>query len=312
MKKPSFAKINYTLRPNKNVERKLIVECLFGLKPAFSLDEYIYIGMGSMWFVDFALFHKLLFIEKMISIEKEIYAQRAQFNKPYNCITVIPGDTSIVLPELGIENQRSIIWLDYDTGIDGPVLEDATIICEKAMTGSIFLITVNSNFKSLHPPKKRVKTLRRYGHDLVPPDISEKDILNNYPEILAKILFSHIKKTIKNSGRLERFYPLFNVSYADTSPMLTIGGMIANEKDKKALNDCQMIENFECITEEKQFVIDVPLLTIKEKIMLDEILPESDPVTIQEMQKTFPLDKNYIEGYARFYRHYPVFGEFAF
>ena len=32
MMKPSFTRINYTVRPNKNVERKLIVESLYGLK----------------------------------------------------------------------------------------------------------------------------------------------------------------------------------------------------------------------------------------------------------------------------------------
>ncbi len=320
MRKPSFAKINYTLRPNKNVERKLIVECLFGLNEAFPIQEYAYIGMGSMWFVDFVLVHKKLLIEKMISIEKEIYAERAEFNKPYDCIKVIPGDTSMVLPELDFESRPTIAWLDHETGLDGPVLEDVRIVCENAKNGSVLLVTVNANFRKLDgikdktgKPMKRVDALRQYAGDLVPPNLDRKNILERFPEVLAEILFAHVKSTIKASGRLERFYPLFNIFYRDTSPMLTIGGMIAKEGDKEKLDCCGLFRRFDCATGEKQFTINVPHLTVKEKIALDEMLPRTEFPSVEEIEeKGFPLDKEDIEAYCRFYRHYPVFGEFAF
>lgn len=320
MRKPSFVKINYTLRPNKNVERKLIAECLFGLKEAFPVQEYSYVGMGSMWFADFVLVHKQLLIEEMISIERMKYAKRAAFNKPYDCIKVIPGDTSVVLPEVGLENRRTIVWLDYDTGLDGPVLEDATLVCQKAKSGSVFLVTINSNYKRLDglkdetgKPMTRVNALRKYVGDLVQPGLNKKDIRDSFPEVLGKILFAHLKTTIKASGRPERFCPLFNMYYVDTSPMLTVGGMIANKDDKEKLDSCDLSGRFDCVEGENQFIINVPHLTFKEKMALDEMLPRSERPSAKEIEdREFPIDTEDIEAYSRFYRHYPMFGEFAF
>lgn len=43
----SFEAINYALRPNKNVERKMILELLQALRTAFSLGSHQYVGFGS-------------------------------------------------------------------------------------------------------------------------------------------------------------------------------------------------------------------------------------------------------------------------
>ena len=57
---PSFDAINYATRPNKNVERKLIFSSLRELDRSFDLSNHKYIGLGSVWFVDFVLAHKSL------------------------------------------------------------------------------------------------------------------------------------------------------------------------------------------------------------------------------------------------------------
>ena len=64
--------INYVIRPNKTVERKLIFETLSRLAPIFNFAEYRYIGFGALWFVDFVMAHKYLSIANMISIEKRL------------------------------------------------------------------------------------------------------------------------------------------------------------------------------------------------------------------------------------------------
>jgi hypothetical protein len=56
----SFDRIDYSIRTNKSVQRKLIVEFLERMRKRFDLDEYSYVGMGSMWYADFILFHKRL------------------------------------------------------------------------------------------------------------------------------------------------------------------------------------------------------------------------------------------------------------
>jgi len=318
---PSFAEINYVLRPNKNVERKLIIGSLYGLNQAFEIDQFIYIGLGSMWFVDFVLAHKVLSIEKMISIERDDYVKRASYNRPYDCIEVIGGDTTNILPELNLKNILSIIWMDYDQGLEGPVLEDTRRICGACKSGSVFITTVNSDSNRLDNVMdvsgrtlSRIEAVKHYAGDLVPPNVKAKDLKKTYfPALLGKILFDHIKVSIKESGRSDSFYPLFNIYYKDTSPMITIGGMIADDDDKKRLRDCDLPKKYDWVTGEKQFIIDVPPLTVKEKIELDQMLPRDEPPTVEEIEEAgFTLEERQIKSYHQFYRHYPVFGEFSF
>ena len=66
----SFLEIDYSLRPNKSIERKVIFEFFASIRERFSLSDYTYVGFGSMWFVDFVMAHRTLGIKDMVSFEK--------------------------------------------------------------------------------------------------------------------------------------------------------------------------------------------------------------------------------------------------
>ena len=117
--KASFDVINYSLRPNKNIERKLIFESLRLMDNLFEFSSYRYVGMGSLWFVDFILAHKMLHINNMVSIERPEYAKRVEFNKPYNCISIEAGDTTHVLPTIDLQKQLDLVWLVNRPGFAG-------------------------------------------------------------------------------------------------------------------------------------------------------------------------------------------------
>ena len=71
----SYEKFNYLLRPSKQVERKLFIEALHRLRAAgYPIYEYTYLGLGSVFYADFILFHKYLYIDKMICAEQTKYA----------------------------------------------------------------------------------------------------------------------------------------------------------------------------------------------------------------------------------------------
>ena len=67
----SYQKINYSIRPAKSAERKMLCELIQHLSVFHKLSDYQYIGFGSTYFTDFSLFHRNLGINKMISIEKD-------------------------------------------------------------------------------------------------------------------------------------------------------------------------------------------------------------------------------------------------
>jgi hypothetical protein len=314
---PSFESINYSLRPNKNVERKLIVECLLGLNSAFEFSKYVYIGLGSMWFVDFILMHRHLLIRDMISIEKES-AGRASFNRPYSVVTVEPGETTKVLPTLPIDGKRTIVWLDYDQGLGSPVLQDTETVCKRVASGSVLLITMNANLSGLQNQRdehdRRLtpeQVLRRFGHDLIPNPLSTTATTKGgYPIFLGQILFEYLRRTLRKSGRSETFSPIFNYSYRDGAQMITVGGMIANETDRALLEKGLSQLELEYVTKETRFEIDVPHLTFREKVALDQILPSSmAPTQVAVEDLGFALNEKQRDAYHRFYRFYPTFGE---
>lgn len=311
----SFEKINYALRPNKNIERKLIVDILRRLRPTFPFDEYRYIGMGSLWFVDFRLIHQALRIRDMISIESEA-PDRAEFNRPFHCVRVEDGDTSTVLARLDLREKRAIIWLDHDSDLRGPAIRDAAYVAERVPSGSIVAVTVNAHHGQLKNRKDmtELEALHDDVGDLMPSPI-EKDALNRkgFPGTVARVLHASFVHALARSGREERFHPLINFTYQDGAPMVTVGGMIASPSEVAALEAADLgTLDYVLAAGDEPYQIEVPLLTFKEKAALDRCLPRDGGLTedLLRTEYSFSLRDSDVEGYSRFYLHYPVFGEF--
>ena len=59
-KTANFEKVNYYIRPKKQIERKILIELLNQISVLLSipLNKYTYVGMGSTYYYDFILFHK--------------------------------------------------------------------------------------------------------------------------------------------------------------------------------------------------------------------------------------------------------------
>ena len=316
--------INYAIRPNKAVERKLVFEVLSVLSPVFNLAGYRYIGLGAPWFVDVVMAHKVLSISDMISIEKnEILASRARFNKPYACVNVIHGDSESVLRTLDLEDRPSLVWLDYDTGLDGPVLGDLSTLCRRAATGSIIVVSLNAHREQLptcDENEKEYATLadrmRAVAGDLIPPDVPQAATqMSGYPPYLASILFDQMHRQLRRAGRTgDILLPLFNIGYRDNAPMITVGGVIADtghvHRIETVLNENDM-GGF--LDEKRHLKIGVPPLTFKEKAALDQLMPREHAPTDQEVINIgFRLKTTQIEAYHRFYRYYPMFVEVSF
>src|SRR6266513_629431 len=143
----SFEKLNYSTRPNKNVERKLFVKLLraIGGTGQFNVREYQYIGFGSIWFVDFSLFHRALGITDMVSVEKEASReQRLRFNKPFECIKLVLNEYSDAFADLDW-TKRSVVWLDFDDILKPELFDNLKRTLLKVQSGSIVFVSVNAD-----------------------------------------------------------------------------------------------------------------------------------------------------------------------
>ncbi len=313
----SFEAINYSLRPNKCVERKIIFETLAGLSSDFDFTKYQYLGMGSMWFVDFILAHKNLGIEDLVSFELADYSPRAVFNRPYNNIKIYPGPVSEGITTINWD-KPAIVWLDYDCGPEYPaVFEDSATVASKINPGSILMVTVNAHMGRVPRQNAEGEELTRHQGlrfilgDAAPSEEEFKFInLKNYHNVLATCLTRHIERAHRRSGRGGKYVSFLNYYYKDNAPMITVGGMFVDDTNEEKLNTNR------CYTGSKYigpglYPIQVPPLTHRERISLDALLPTAQSLKEEDIlaRLGFRLPQDQLDDYAKFYKLYPSYGE---
>lgn len=312
--------INYQVRPNKNVERKLFIEMFRRLDHRLNFGEYRYIGMGGLWFADFTLIHRELGLTDLISIEMR-QPQRAQFNRPFECVQVEPGETSSVLPRLDLGSRPAIIWLDYDSDLSGPALRDIATLTNEAATSSICIVTVQADVRQVDKQKSpegedfsRLEALEYYAGDFVPLGLKNAEITrSSFTSLVSNILLNAFTHGVTTTGRGVKFQQLLNIAYKDGTTMVTVGGLLYDAADEPIpLNQRGQMPFWPPSTE--PFWIRVPLLTVREKAALDQLMPASQPPTAEFIHEKlgFELSNKKLAAYHTFYRQYPMFAEYEF
>ncbi len=317
-KVPSFKSFDYRIRTNKNAERKMLSDAFRCLSGFDSIDKYRYIGFGSITFSDFVLFHKMLNISDMISIEaKEDYKSRFNFNKPYKCINIEYGLSNNVLPKLSW-SKKSIVWLDYDGSLNESVLQDTAFVSAKAVSGSLLLITINAQgYRSPTWGKSAKKDeellLKRFNEQLqrdVPSWIKGSYLQGDeMAKTCQKIIYDEIKASLRDRNGLSapdevmEFEPNFNFIYSDNAKMLTVGGVFYKRKDLDKLKSCK----FEKMgfLQHDLYEIKLPIITPRERHILNQQLPKG---AIGKL-KSIGLTDDEIKNYAELYRYSPSFAE---
>lgn len=317
----SFEKINYLLRPSKQVERKLIVEALQKLsKGGYFIHDYSYLGLGSIYYADFILFHKYLLIDSMICAEKANVPKRMEFNKPYAFIDLRKGAVSDVIPTLN-RTRKHLVWLDYDYILDQEKLDDIRGCLYTLAPGSILIITVTADpihlsglldpveAKGMTDEEKQKQACSRLsdligihlGRSLNLGDISKREL----PHTIAVAVRNYINTCLASRSEME-FFQLFNFAYADNMQMLSLGGIIDTRGAIENINASGIYDIGFTTSGENPVRISVPPLTIREKIWLEKhMVKNPDPPA----ELAFEIDMESVETFVKYYRHYPVYYE---
>jgi hypothetical protein len=320
----SHAKVDYRIRPAKNIERKMMAETFTELDAFAPLKSYRYIGFGSIYFSDYVLLHRALGIHDMISLESDPMSQaRVEFNKPFGCVKVIPRDSTSFLTELKAEEwaRRTIYWLDYDETLTSNTLTDIGLIAENASSGSFLAVTVDtraSEFELEQPDIVETYDMPGLAEPITKTERDDRwglgqrfrDVLN------TRVVGSVITRNQKLSGsevvdETTRYDQVLNFRYADSSAtMLTVGGLFSSvkETDQRAKFLHGLPEFVR--TSASIYPIDPPKLTLKELRILDRLILESgqsgsppDPPPIQAGDR---------ERYEAVHRYFPKFVEAEF
>lgn len=305
-------KIDYNLRPAKQIERKMLCEAFRRLSAFQPVESYRYIGFGSFYFADFKLIHKSLGLTDMVSFELQKWKrERFKFNSPFRCIRLEFGHSNRLLKEHW-RNRRTILWLDYDDPLDISCLRDVTFFCDHAPSGSVLIVTVKAKpeesdkldeaFLGL---KERV-TVRR-----VPRDVDATDLVGwGTAKVSHRIIMNEIEKVISDRNALRNdperlsFKQLFNFHYQDSVRMLTVGGIIYAENESEKFRDC----DFGSLTFLKfgttPYRIELPRLTFREIHHLNSQLPIDS-----SKLKSKGIKADELRKYAKVYRWFPSFAE---
>ncbi|MPM22262.1 hypothetical protein SDC9_68713 [bioreactor metagenome] len=338
----SYRKIDYSIRPAKSVERKMICDIIGRLAPIQKIDDYLYIGFGSVFFTDFILFHKTFGFPKMVSIEKDIIEEeRFRFNQPYGCIDLKFGLSTKILPTLNWE-KPVLMWLDYDDPINENVFTDIGYFCTLANPNSIIILTVNANVDRISwlsikdtdkLAKERLKILeKQVSKERIPIGVTGEhlDQEGKY-KILKRIIYNQINEDVSDrNGLLENgeklvFHQLFNFVYQDGAKMLTVGGILIKESESRTFSELGFEKLPYSMPQEGAYEIVVPKLTFKEARYLDKLLPSEFEKLINEgeneanqnqgkicAKNSFPvnfLPKDDLDNYRKIYRYFPNFVE---
>ena len=315
----------YHLRPNKYVDRQLFTKTLSSLASLYNISEYHYVGFGSYLFDDFKLLHHQLNIKKMISLEANPQTyMRANYNLPYNCITVINTTSTDFITNFEAQNDNYIFWLDYTNPKDlGQQFSDIATLLDKANTYDIIKVTLNANSASLSPNNchgnalhaKRLEELKfRLGENIVPCNIDLDDMnAENYPVTLLKCLKRLIENTLTPSEYDMRYFlPILSTIYQDGQKMVTLTGIIIDsvEEEKKIRENLGKLE-FISLSWEKIAKINIPNLSIKEIIEINKLLPNDDALELIRNQFPFIFhSEGQDESYITYYKYYPNFHHF--
>lgn len=321
MSTASYRLIDYSLRPGKYAERKMLVEAFARLKSFGDLSSYQYIGFGSIWFSDCILIHKALGIGDLVSIEQEKdHEARFNFNKPFGGITLRMGHSAEVLPSLDW-NRRSIVWLDYDDPLNTGILDDVRTVSSRISSGSALAVSVQAEkifapvvdgAGSLHVDDGE-KFLNYFGPARTPPEIGPPDLRGwTLSATSRKVILQEIRSALavinatRNPGNHMEFRPVSAFEYADGAKMTTICGVFIDVGQRGHFESCNFASLPFVKADQSACRIEVPLITPREMRHLDLSLPVRPGVAIQNGS----VPGRDARLYSELYRYLPNFASF--
>jgi hypothetical protein len=276
----------------------MIAEALRRLQLIAPLNRYTYVGFGALHFMDFTLFHRILGITDMVSIEKdEMHRARYAFNRPFRTVDLHFGRARDVLPQLEWDGLR-IVWLDYDEQLTMEVLSDVQYVIHKLLPGSVLIVTVNGHARL----GERLNELTtNVGEEAVEPGLSENDLTPHwaFAEQQYAILAQKAQDAVEARSDSASVKQVFNFRYRDAARMQTVGWVVVAPNVEQTIDSCKFDSLDFVRGNGTAYDITVPALTRREIEHLVQLVPTADPGSVDW------LDEDDFASFASLYRWYP-------
>lgn len=312
----SFDRIDYSIRPAKYAERRMLRDVFRRVAPFGPPEDYLYVGFGSVWFADFSLFHKALGVREMVSIESSTRAfQRCQDNAPFR-IDLKKGRSERVLPKMNLDRQ-AFVWLDYDGALDKNMLLDLRTVSRKLRSGSLLAVTVRAerarevdqaNDNSDDSGRAAIERFRlTFDRSQIPPETYDDDLTGlPFAALSRRMLFQEVEDALVARNRKATddwtFKPICSFEYADGVLMTTIVGMYVAEEHRDLFERCDFGSLPFAFEDAAPFPIEVPKITPREFRMLEAQMPPGPPPMYLGIG-SIPFEQ--AANFERLYRYLP-------
>ncbi len=323
----------YHLRLNKAVDRFLLVEVLNALveSECLNLSGYTYYGLGGPFLEDCRLLREYLPFLSLVSLEEdEETFERQRFHRFARDLTLKNCSLKEFLSEYRSTGSE-ILWLDY-TKLKKGTFSEFRELLEKSAHQTIIKITVpahrpdNPNqlgYVSSETDREGLlktfkDTLTHEFHEVLPGPIKDSDIKPGaFPRFVQSMLQVAAEKALPAVGDII-FQPLHSTSYRDSVTMLSVTGIVTEcefaEQIKSKLKDWRFA-NFDWSAPRK---IDMPVLSVKERLQLECLLPEErNAAKVLAEALKYRIDdsdgkyRQKLRDYADFHRYYPYFAKIS-
>ncbi len=271
MKRSSATFIDYHLRPSKQTERRLLLDFVRCASDNLAeVAKYHYVGMGGTSFYDFHLMHRFLGISQMTSLErdKKLYP-RCEFNRPFSFVNVL-NQTAAEYLASAKEGRRSIYWFDYDDGINEEMTADIASLGARLGTGGFAFITACAAPPGALYDEKAENRLEHFQNTFgdFAVGLTSADLENAaFPATVGRILIAAYKNAFAHR-RDGEFLLLFRVAYADTAPMITVGGVLSAPNKANALRE-RVKKHLPFLTQDTTYSLGKFNLTERERALFD-------------------------------------------
>ena len=310
---------DYRLRPNKTADRFALIEAIRRLErlSGSSLKDYTYHSLGGPYLEDFRLLYEFCPDIGMVSIDDDEQTHKRQrFHLPCGNAKLTLQDMSSYITQYEPVEEKSVFWLDY-TRLKYRCFEDFKALLAVVVEGSMVKITLRSEPMKYGISKEdrntKIEEFRKEFENVM-QNPSEKPPLKtlDFAWFLQRMIRVAAEQALPPSTISLTFIPVSSFYYRDSTWMFTLTGIVwqNNRKDEveKAFADWE----FANLTWDRPRLIDMPVLSTKERLHLQHLLPSS-AATGRKLRQAmgYLIDDDIsktetaLEQYAAFHRYSP-------
>ncbi len=244
-------------RPNKEYSRRSMLDLIAQHTTILdNVEEYCYISLAGFRFLDSVLAYRRFGLKNLISLEAdEAVIRRAQFNRPYHFIEVIPGTIEAFLdmhlPKW--QDCRKILFLDYNRGLSQNILHELELVSRSEVFSKpgIWFLAFNA----------RLDVKCSFYRDHVPHNIVTQA---DYFDWLKTFIPERIRGQLRHHHHSMDLMEICKFRYFDTSRIMLFGFRIGRAADMQqdfAIYPVSAIEVPDLTRVEKHLIRNNPQIT---------------------------------------------------